>query len=396
LLLSKSGYWRLKYVVANVNRNTRLVIDGRYLGIRPSGIGNYVQALIARLPELAPDIPIRLWVGSESIKAHLVAQHVEQHRVSSLPNGLMTLVGPWAMDRLTPDDLFHAPANILGFGLPCPSIVTVHDVMWIDSPNDCQAARYLRPISRAYYSIGIRHALSEARRILTVSHASANAIERIVPGASTRTVVAHNSYEPQFHPPEQPEVARAAAARILGFKEEFLLVVGQNQRSKGHEIAVRAFANSNIRDVRLVLVQRLATGKGLLNLALTLGLRERVRFVAELKASELVTMLQSARALLQPSYAEGFGLPVLEAAACGCPVIASATPALKEILEDAALYAAVGNVPDWTQAILRLNSDPDLRAVLRIRGLERAKWFSWDRTARATLQTYREILAEMR
>ena len=313
-------------LAVNLSFSMRLVIDGRYLGCRPSGIGSYIRALIARLPDLAPDIPIRLWVGSDSFNWDSAAGRVQLHRVVSRPNSLMTLVGPWALDRLKASDLFHAPANVLGFGLPCPSIVTVHDVMWLERPEDCQPTPYLRPISRTYYGIGIKRALRTAKRILTVSHASAKAIERIEPRASGRIIVAHNAHEQHFQPPKIAEVARANAAKILGFKNDYLLIIGQNQPTKGHEIAVRAFAKAKLDDAHLVLVQRLAPGQGFLNLVLELGLRDRVRFVADIKQDELLTILQCARALLQPSYAEGFGLPVLEAAACGCPVLASAMP----------------------------------------------------------------------
>ena len=372
----------------------RLVIDGRYLSHRPSGIGSYIRALIARLPELAPDIPFRLWVGDELADRDRAAPRVQLHTVSSHPNGLMTLAGLWALDRLGPKDLFHAPANVLGFGLPCPSVVTVHDLMWLERPNDCQPAPCLRPISRAYYRIGIKRALRKARRILTVSHASARAIEREEPSAAGKIVVTHNAVEPFFQRPADRSIARKSAARVLGFNDDYLVIVGQNQPTKGHEVALRAFADVKIAKLKLVLVQRLAPGIGLLKLALKLGLGERVRFVAELKLDELVTVMQSARALLQPSYAEGFGLPVLEAVACGCPVIASAIPALQEVLEDAAIYAPAGDVHAWATAIEGLMSNPDLDARLRATGLERAKWFSWDRTARATIGAYREVLAE--
>jgi glycosyltransferase involved in cell wall biosynthesis len=371
----------------------RLVIDCRYLGAQPSGIGSYLRALITRLPDLAPDIPIRLWVGTDI--ADLDTQRVQVHRVSSRPNSFMTLAGPWALDHLRPDDLFHAPANILGFGLPCPSVVTVHDLMWLDRPDDCQPTPYLRPISRAFFCIGIRRAMRLARRIFTVSSASARAIERAEPSVAGRVVVTHNAYEPCFQPPPNPQAVRGRAARILGFGDDYLLVVGQNQRTKGHEIALRAFADAEPGALKLVLVQRLSPGEGLAELALRLGVGDRVRFVAQLELDELVTILQGARALLQPSYAEGFGLPALEAAACGCPVVASDIPPLREVLGDAALFVQSGAVKDWAAAIGRVATDAGLRAILCAKGVERARCFSWDRTARATLQAYREVFAEL-
>ncbi len=371
----------------------RLVIDCRYLGPQPSGIGSYLRALIARLPDLAPDLPIRLWVGRDI--ADLDTRRVEVHRVSSRPNSLVTLAGPWALDHLRPGDLFHAPANILGFGLPCPSVVTVHDLMWLDRPDDCQPTPFLRPISRTFFSIGIRRSMRLARRVFTVSRASARAIERAEPSAAGKIVVTHNAYEPCFQPPSDPQAVRSRATRILGFRDDYLLVVGQNQRSKGHEIALRAFADAKPEALKLVLVQRLSPGAGLTELALKLGVGDRVRFVAQLERDELVSILQAAKALLQPSYAEGFGLPVLEATACGCPVVASDIPPLREVLGDAALFVQSGAVQDWTAAIGRIATDAGLRAMLCAKGVERARCFSWDRTARATLQAYREVFAEL-
>lgn len=372
-----------------------LVIDARYLGPRSSGIGTYIKALVCRLPVLAPDLPIRLWVDRETSFPGAAERGIHLHRVAPVANSLMTLAGPWALDRLTARDLFHAPANILGYGMPCPSIVTVHDVMWLERPADCQPSPWLRPISQTYYHIGIRRALRRARRILTVSNASARAIQQIEPSVDGKIVVTHNAHEAHFQLPSCPCGARTKAARILGFENDYLLVVGQDQPTKGHEIAIRAFARARPYGIHLVLIQRLSRGNRLINLAFELGLRDRVRFVSEIKLDEFLAVVQSARALLHPSYAEGFGLPVLEAAACGCPVVASAIPALNEVLEDAALYAPAGNISAWSDAIERVISDAILAESLKLKGLERACWFSWDRTARATLNAYREVLAEM-
>ena len=92
---------RTSFLVTNLNCGMRLVIDGRYLGLGPSGIGSYIRALIARLPDLAPDIPFRIWVAGDSSNLDSVAQRVQLHRVTSRPNSLITLVGPWALINLS-------------------------------------------------------------------------------------------------------------------------------------------------------------------------------------------------------------------------------------------------------------------------------------------------------
>ncbi len=107
---------------------------------------------------------------------------------------------------------------------------------------------------------------------------------------------------------------------------------------------------------------------------------------------DLIVLLQSARALLQPSLVEGFGLPALEAIACGCPVIASDTPALVEVLGGAGLHAVVGSAADLSEKIRQMRDDVR-RAELVARGIERASQFNWDATARLTLEVYQQAAA---
>jgi glycosyltransferase involved in cell wall biosynthesis len=115
--------------------------------------------------------------------------------------------------------------------------------------------------------------------------------------------------------------------------------------------------------------------------------------LSNVSGDELVCLLQAARALLHPSLVEGFGIPALEAMACGCPVIGSDTAALLEVMGGAGLHAAVGDEHALAQAITRLR-DNGLRDELVRRGLLRVKEFSWERTAEATLAVYREAADE--
>lgn len=370
-----------------------LVLDGRYLGKKPSGIGNYIKALVTRLPQLDPDLRIRLWVRDAADVQELASDRVHLHRVRPAPNSAATLLAPWALDRLSAADVYHAPANVLGFGIACPSVVTVHDVMWLDRLSECQPNPWLRPISGAYFGAGIRHALRSAQRILTVSHASSAAIQQVEPSTAGRIVVTHNAPEAHFRPARDRQGARRSAAQLLGFDNDYFLVVGQNQPSKRHDVALRAFARCPSTDVRLVFVQRLSPGGALVRLATELGIRDRVHFASQLTLSQLITVMQSALALLQPSSMEGFGMPVLEAAACGCPVIASRIAPLQEVLGDAAIYAAAGDVAAWGDALCRMLVTTDLRENLARAGEARSHLFSWDRTAELTMDVYREAQA---
>ncbi len=371
--------------------NGRYVIDARYVRARPSGIGSYVAALIARLPALAPEARFRLWAHQERPEP-VSAPNVTCFTVPAVADGLRTLLRPSSLDDLEPADVVHFPASLLGRGLPCASVVTVHDLMWLERAADVDARPVLRRARAKYYQLGMRNALRNATRLIAVSHATADRIRAVRPEAASRVRVIHNAAGAAFVPPVDLGAARERAARLVGSNAPYYVVIGKNEPYKAHQHVLEAFAREGNPEELLVLVQRTRRGKGLAKLAETLGISSRVRWLPTLTDSELLSVVQAARALVQPSRIEGFGIPVLEAMAAGCPVITSDTPSLLEITGGAGLHAAVGDIAGLARAMRQMR-DASLRDELRARGLERARTFSWDAAARATLEVYREAAA---
>lgn len=370
----------------------RVCVDCRYVRERPSGVGAYVRALADRLPRLAPDARFTLWRHPLAPAPLSPAPNVDEVIAPSTPNQPLSLLLPGLFGPVD-GDVFHAPHNLLPYGVRPAAVVTVHDVMWLEAPRLAEGSALLRLAREPFYRAGILSALRSARRILTVSRASADAIARARPDTRGRLVVTHLAADPHFRPPERADEARARAAALLGTDAPFFLLVGQNAPSKGHAIAVRAFAAvaraSGARE-RLVLVQRLRAGRGLDRLARELGVRGRLSMLPAVPPADLVALLQSATALLQPSLAEGFGLPALEAMAAGCPVIASDIAPLVEVLGGAGLHVTRGEAAPLAAAMRRVAGDAALRGELRARGIERARAFSWDACAQGTLDAYRE------
>lgn len=370
----------------------RIVLDARYVRARQSGIGRYVEAIIARVPPMMRDVDFRIWSHTEAERCHPAHRNATYVELDAEPNAPRSLLAPRWLDRhVRKDDIFHSPHNILGFGLPERAITTVHDLMWITHPQYCEANPWLRPARAAFFRRGIEHALASSQLILTVSQASADAIAAYAPSVATRVVVAPNAADARFAPARDQQALSAALSRILPGTSSYFLVAGQNQPSKGHALAVRAFAEAAQPHDRLVLLQRTLPGRGLGALVDSLGISDRVTFLTEVAEQDFVSLLQGAKALLQPSLAEGFGMPALEALASGCPVIASDIPPLVEVLGGAGLHAHAGDVRSLAAAIRQLE-DRTLRDELRARGVERARAYNWDETARIVADVYKQAL----
>jgi len=320
------------------------------------------------------------------------AANVTTAVVQAPADGVRTLLMPARLDSLSANDVVHFPFSLLGRGLPCKSVVTIHDLMWLEHAEKVDARPFMRRVRENFYQTGMRYALHHATRLIAVSRATADRIQAVLPAAARRVRVIHNAAGPAFVAPSDLEATRKRAAQLIGSDAAYYLVVGKNEPYKAHDLVLQAFAREARPGELLVLVQRTRRGAGLSRLAEKLGILDKVRWLPTLSEAELVTVVQGARALLQPSLVEGFGIPVLEAMAAGCPVIASDTPALVEVLGGAGLHAAVGDTASLAAAINRLRSG-SLREELRARGLERARAFSWDTAAQQTLEVYREAAA---
>jgi glycosyltransferase involved in cell wall biosynthesis len=367
-------------------------IDCRYLGPRPSGIAETVQALVEFLPQLAPDLDF-LFLRSPAHDGPLSrAANVREVVVPQAANGPATM---WWLPRvvdLNGVNLFHATFNIMPAGLAMPCVVTVHDLMWLTDPDLCASGPVGR-LQALFHAHGIRRALHRAAAIATVSEASRAAIRIAAPAAADRTFVTLSGVSPEFAPVPADKAVLAA----LGLRPErpFVLTVGQYAPYKNHEGALRAFALAFAEgpDVDLVLVQRRGRGAGrLTRLAESLGVAERVHLLAPVDRPALVQLYSLAAALLHPSLSEGFGNPLAEAMACGCPVVTSNVSAMPEVTGGAALLAPPTDPSAIAAALRTVVCDPRKAQVLRDAGRARARMLSWSAFAAENLAVYRHVL----
>lgn len=374
----------------------RILIDCRYLNGRPSGIGEMVLALAIYLPRQAPDLEFSFLTNAAAPQTLCSDVNVTCLQVAAPANGPGTM---WFMPRLIDldeIDLFHAPANILPAGLTMPTVTTIHDLMWLEHPEWCSPG-LLHPVRKAFFAGGIRRALRRSTAIAAISDATATAITRHFPDAEIRTHVTLSGVSEDFAPVRRN--AGVLAGCGLDPERRYVLVVGQYAPYKNHEGAIRAFAAAckSIQDIDLVLVQRQGpSSAGLLGLARQLGVGDRVRFTGQVERTELIQLYSSAELLLHPSLCEGFGNPVIEAMACGCPVVTSGVSAMPEVAGGAALLADPHDTDDFARQISKVLGEDGLAQDLRRRGHARAGEMRWERFAEANLSIYRRILGKQK
>lgn len=369
-----------------------ICIDCRYLGDRPSGIGEVVRGLVDHLPGLAPEMGFMLLRNPAHPGRLSSADNVVEQVVSAPANGPGTM---WFLPRivdLTGVDLFHATFNIMPAGLAMPCVTTVHDIMWLAQPHLCSSG----PrgwLDRWFYGQGMERALRSASAITTVSKASADAMVQLAPSVSGRVHVARPGPSPRF----RPLPAEAATLSGLGLSPDrrFVLTVGQYAPYKNHEGALRGFAHAFAGEegIDLVLVQRRGGNtRRLLDLAGRLGIEGRVHILPTVGADTLIALYSSAAALLHPSFCEGFGMPLVEAMACGCPVVTADASAMPEVTGGAALLADPRDPASIGHCLRRVVSDAGLAAAMREKGLARVREITWAKFAARHLDVYREVL----
>lgn len=382
----------------------KVALDARYIRtteteVFPSGgVGRYTYHLIKHFVKLNPELDLMLIVPSGNQRPILDESNgsrVREVRFSAPAHSTGTLFSLTRRINLEGVDIFHSPFNILPRGLPCRSIATILDVMWLSRPEYCASSFLLRFAGGNFYRFGMKHALKHATLLLTISHASRAAITEYNPGADERTRVTHLGLDPYFKPTAVEEAERVTAELIPpGIR--FILSVGQGSPYKNHgraiEAVLQAFAENS--GFQCVLVRRFSRWGDweMKRILKRPDGKKQVIILSKVTDAQLRALYNRARVFLFPSLCEGFGLPVLEAMACGTPVITSNVSSLPEVSGDAALQVNPLSTDAIADALIKLNEDESLRTKLIQRGLQRAQTFTWESCARQTLEVYREAM----
>ena len=282
--------------------------------------------------------------------------------------------------------LFHAPHYTLPFGLSMRRVVTIHDVIHLRFPA------YFSPVQRAYARLMIGHACRGADAVIVDSEFGRKELLRCIPCPPEKIHVIPLGVSGDFAPADD-NASAGGFRRKHNVGTKFLLYVGSLKPHKNVPALIRALAGLTDRmDVQLVCVgERVEEDAALRALTGSTGIRDRVRSLGWLPEPDLIAAYRAATAVVLPSLYEGFGFPVLEAMACGTPVIGSNAASIPEVMGDAGILFDPSAQGELSAAIQLVLADSSLRDSLRDKGLRRAKLFTWKRCAEETLNLYRSI-----
>lgn len=374
---------------------------------RRTGTETYSLHLIRSLLATAPEHRFRLYTNAAppaGLFWHGPAPACAEIRSMPFPR-LWTHFRLSAEMLARPPDLLFVPAHVLPLVHPRRSVVTVHDLGYRAYPEAH------RPVDRFYLDWSTRWNARQAAALLADSMATKADLVAAYGIPPARVHVVHLGRDERLARVEDPGQIADVCCRYGIAGPGYLLYVGTLQPRKNLARLIEAFARVAGRPAAAGLQLVLAGGKGWLfeqmrlpELVEKLGLVGRVLFPGYVADADLPALLSGARAFVYPSLYEGFGLPVLEAGACGVPVITSNTSSLPEVAGDpsagpeqaAALLVDPHDVEAIADALYRVLTDDALRAELARRGLENVKRFSWEKCARETLAVLVQVGREGR
>jgi glycosyltransferase involved in cell wall biosynthesis len=289
-------------------------------------------------------------------------------------------------------DVLHSPSFFAPLVCPCPVILTVYDTLYLT-----QAQHYGDRLYLFYAKLFIKPSVRRSALISTISSASKKDIVSVFNVPETKVKVAYPGVSPRFHPiRDDAELSRIRSK--YGLQSHFFLFVGAAEPRKNLARLFRAFslfqeARSGERYQLVLVGPEGSASTELQDLARQLELLSDVKRLGYVPDDDMPSLYSAATALVFPSLGEGFGLPIVEAMACGTPVVTSSVSCMPEIAGDAALLVDPENVEALAAALDSLASNSLVRQQLAEKGLERVQLFSWLRTAKETEQLYQQVYA---
>ncbi len=363
-------------------------IDIHSVGKQQTGNETYIRNLVDNLLDL----------DSDDTDFHLFYTHEDKMKVDArVPQTRIT--PPQSIFRIPfvfPYQLHKEKIDVAHFQyvIPpitcCPTAVTIHDISYEFHPE------YFNPMECRRMKLLIPYSARKSQHILTVSEYSKQQIVEKYRVPEEKVTVTYNGVSDQFRVLGDELLTLQKLARFA-LDKPYILAVGNLQPRKNIERLIRAYSilrSAGKIDLDLVLVGRLRWGgAAIFDEVESLGIKEHIHITGYVSDDELVALYNKANLFVYPSLYEGFGLPLVEAMACGTPVISSIASCLPEVGGDAAYYIDPYSENEMMLAIEHLANNTTACDKLVEKGFQRAKQFSWKNAAEKTLQVFKEIVA---
>ncbi len=366
-----------------------IILDARTATDHFPGIGRYVVNLAGALQHVAPDLDLALLRDPVGAAQRLALPDLPQLECEVSPFALSQQWRVRSILQRAQAVLYHSAYYLMPYAPGVLAIVTCYDLIPLIYPQ------YFTAMQRLIFRTAHILALRTARVTLAISEATKKDLVRLFRVDPERIIVTPLAAAAQFQPPSRAAVERVRQTYAL--PDRYILYFGSNKPHKNVPRLVQAFRRAGIRDqglgIGLVIAghwdPRYPQAKELTG---QLDLQDRVRFIGPVKDDDLPALYGGAELFVFPSDYEGFGLPVLEAMACGTAVVCGNRSSLPEVAGESALLCDPHQVEALTHAIEQVLTDRALRTDLQQRGLARAAQFSWEQTAWSTFNAYQSIL----
>ena len=374
----------------------KICYDARLVLNRETGVSRYTRCLIEHLLKIDSENKYIVLVNATLAKDHPLwrLRHYPNVQIRPMRTPRMGLGHYlWFLFAQTgiDADVSHYPHfDLPFFWKSVKQVVTIHDLQYIKYPDFFVGLPRLKSF---YTRVATKLTLLRADQVISDSKTTAKDITMIYKYPESRISVVYLGIDPIFLKRYDPVEIQRTLSRY-GITCPYFLFVGQQRPHKNLLTLIKSFSKvvTNLPNHKLVIIGSVYKGYTEPQEMVTrLGLQDKVKFIEYVSDEDLAHFYNGATSLVYPSLYEGFGLPILEAMACGTPVITSNVAAIAEIAGESAFLVEPTNVDQLAEAMLSVATDQQLRSSLVEKGLQHSRKFTWERAAHQTLEVYRRV-----
>lgn len=359
-----------------------IIIDTRMIMEKMHGIARYTFEIVNHL------------IDNKKTKLYLIVNELNRKSFISKSNNIKYITAksnflsikeqfelPLILNKYKGKALYHSPSFSCSPFINCDTIMTIHDLNHLIFPQ------YYKKYHKYYYEYIVKPSALKAKKILTGSNFSKNEIVNWLKCREDKVKVIYHGIDKRFMVIEEVDTLMRVKSKYK-LPERFLLYVGNTKPHKNVDTLLRALVMVK-KDIKLVINGDINEHLG--QIIDQLGIVDKVQFIGYVDDDDLPSLYNLADMFIFPSLYEGFGLPPLEAMACGCPVVVSNAASLPEVVEDAGILFNPSNASELSDAVNSIMLSRDLRHNLTQRGLNQARKFTWDKSVEQTLIVYENI-----